>query len=87
MASPTSTSSVFEGCIPALMTPCRKDRTPDFDALVAKGQELMAAGMTGEEQYRLHYNETDALSASQKAFVGQQYRLFKCWWKSWEGVN
>lgn len=47
MASPTPTSSVFEGCIPALMTPCREDRTPDFDALVAKGQELMAAGMTG----------------------------------------
>ncbi|QDV05407.1 4-hydroxy-tetrahydrodipicolinate synthase [Planctomycetes bacterium Poly30] len=47
MASTTPTSSVFEGCIPALMTPCQKDRTPDFDALVAKGQELMAAGMTG----------------------------------------
>ncbi|MEQ9409435.1 MAG: dihydrodipicolinate synthase family protein [Fuerstiella sp.] len=38
-------SSVFTGCIPALMTPCRPDRTPDFDALVRKGTELTAAGM------------------------------------------
>ena len=38
---------VFRGCIPALMTPCRSDRTPDFDALVAKGQQLMQAGMSG----------------------------------------
>ena len=38
-------SSVFEGCIPALMTPCRPDRTPDYDALVRKAQSLIAAGM------------------------------------------
>ncbi|PZO02143.1 MAG: dihydrodipicolinate synthase family protein [Hyphomicrobiales bacterium] len=40
-------SNVFSGTIPALMTPCRPDRTPDFDALVRKGQELVAAGMSG----------------------------------------
>lgn len=40
------TSNVFTGVMPALMTPCRPDRTPDFDALVAKGQELIAAGMS-----------------------------------------
>ena len=40
-------STIFSGTIPALMTPCKADRTPDFDALVRKGQELMAAGMTG----------------------------------------
>ncbi|AKI01621.1 dihydrodipicolinate synthase/N-acetylneuraminate lyase [Hoeflea sp. IMCC20628] len=40
-------NSIFTGCIPALMTPCRPDRTPDFDALVRKGQELVAAGMSG----------------------------------------
>ncbi len=39
-------SDVFSGTIPALMTPCKADRTPDFDALVAKGQELIAAGMS-----------------------------------------
>ena len=39
-------ASIFSGCIPALMTPCRPDRTPDFDALVRKGRELIAAGMS-----------------------------------------
>ena len=47
MPSTSKSPSAFEGCIPALMTPCREDRTPDFDALVAKGLELMAAGMSG----------------------------------------
>ncbi|WP_415183903.1 dihydrodipicolinate synthase family protein [Phaeovulum sp.] len=40
------TTSIFSGTIPALMTPCKPDRTPDFDALVRKGQELIAAGMS-----------------------------------------
>jgi 4-hydroxy-tetrahydrodipicolinate synthase len=39
-------SAIFSGCIPALMTPCTADRTPDFDALVRKGKELIAAGMS-----------------------------------------
>ncbi|GGA39073.1 dihydrodipicolinate synthase family protein [Pelagibacterium lentulum] len=39
-------SGIFSGCIPALMTPCKADRTPDFDALVRKGEELIAAGMS-----------------------------------------
>lgn len=38
---------IFSGCVPALMTPCKADRTPDFDALVRKGKELVAAGMSG----------------------------------------
>jgi len=38
---------MFTGCIPALMTPCKADRTPDFDALVRKGKELVEAGMSG----------------------------------------
>jgi len=38
---------IFFGCIPALMTPCKADRSPDFDALVRKGKELVAAGMSG----------------------------------------
>ena len=38
-------NNVFAGCIPALMTPCNEDRTPNFDALVAKGKQLVAAGM------------------------------------------
>lgn len=39
-------SEIFSGVIPALMTPCKPDRTPDFDALVRKGKELVAAGMS-----------------------------------------
>ncbi|MCO4317947.1 dihydrodipicolinate synthase family protein [Phyllobacterium sp. 21LDTY02-6] len=40
------TDTIFSGCIPALMTPCKNDRTPDFDALVRKGKELIASGMS-----------------------------------------
>nr|WP_278922926.1 hypothetical protein [Pseudophaeobacter profundi] len=40
------TTDIFSGCIPALMTPCTADRGPNFDALVRRGQELIAAGMT-----------------------------------------
>ncbi len=40
-------SSIFQGCIPALMTPCQPDRTPNLPALVKKGQALIAAGMNG----------------------------------------
>lgn len=37
--------SIFTGCIPALMTPCTAERKPDYDALVAKGRELVELGM------------------------------------------
>lgn len=39
-------SNVFNGTIPALMTPCTADRQPDFAALVRKGKDLIAAGMS-----------------------------------------
>ena len=39
-------AEIFSGVIPALMTPCTPDRTPDFDALVRKGKALIAAGMS-----------------------------------------
>jgi 1-pyrroline-4-hydroxy-2-carboxylate deaminase len=39
-------TAIFTGVIPALMTPCKSDRTPDFDALVRKGRDLVAAGMS-----------------------------------------
>ena len=32
-------SDIFSGTIPALMTPCKADRTPDFDTLVAKAKD------------------------------------------------
>ncbi len=39
-------ANIFSGCIPALMTPCKADRSVDFDALVKKGNELIADGMS-----------------------------------------
>src|SRR5262245_42255913 len=39
-------SKVFSGTMPALMTPCTRDRKPDFNALVRKGEQLIAAGMS-----------------------------------------
>lgn len=39
-------TQIFTGVIPALMTPCTADRRPDYDALVRKGHELIAAGMS-----------------------------------------
>jgi len=41
----TRLADVFQGCIPALMTPCSKDGTPNYDALVAKARELVESGM------------------------------------------
>ena len=38
-------STVFSGCIPALMTPCSASGVPDFEALASKGSELVEAGM------------------------------------------
>ncbi|MEX0276100.1 MAG: dihydrodipicolinate synthase family protein [Ruegeria sp.] len=40
------TAKVFSGTMPALMTPCTAKRDPDFDALVRKGKEMVAAGMS-----------------------------------------
>lgn len=37
---------IFSGVIPALMTPCKADRSPDFDTLVRTARELIAAGMS-----------------------------------------
>ncbi|MCG7520026.1 dihydrodipicolinate synthase family protein [Ruegeria sp. Ofav3-42] len=39
-------TNVFTGTMPALMTPCKPDRTPDFDALVRKGRQMVEAGMS-----------------------------------------
>jgi 4-hydroxy-tetrahydrodipicolinate synthase len=39
-------AQIFSGVVPALMTPCKADRTPDFEALVAKAKALIAAGMS-----------------------------------------
>ncbi|MEE2685820.1 MAG: dihydrodipicolinate synthase family protein [Planctomycetota bacterium] len=38
-------ASIFRGCVPAIMTPCQADGTPNHPALVSKAQQLIAAGM------------------------------------------
>lgn len=38
-------NSIFQGCIPALMTPCAADGTPDFDSLVTTAHSLITDGM------------------------------------------
>ena len=40
-------TEIFNGCMPALMTPCTAQGEPDYDALVAKGRRLIEAGMSG----------------------------------------
>jgi 4-hydroxy-tetrahydrodipicolinate synthase len=44
---PAMKSEVFQGCIPALMTPCLADRSPNYAALIAKAKELTGIGMSG----------------------------------------
>jgi 4-hydroxy-tetrahydrodipicolinate synthase len=38
-------TSIFRGGVPAIMTPCLEDRSPNYPALVGKARELIAAGM------------------------------------------
>ncbi len=38
-------TSIFRGGVPAIMTPCLEDRSPNYPALVNKARELIAAGM------------------------------------------
>lgn len=40
-----SSSPLFHGCMPALMTPCFPDRSVNYEALVRKARELIDAGM------------------------------------------
>ena len=39
-------SDVFRGCMPALMTPCRPDRTLDHEELVRTARRLVSEGMS-----------------------------------------
>lgn len=43
----TDDRPIFRGCIPALMTPCSQNGTPDYDVLVETGTSLIADGMRG----------------------------------------
>lgn len=41
--------------------------------------------LNGEEEYRLHFNETDALSDAQRIYCERQYELFRTWFADWSG--
>ena len=65
----------LEGALGALST---FDEGPD---LVLYFKHLMT--LQGDEEYALHFNEADALSASQKHYAEARFRLFKSWWAAW----
>ena len=54
------------------------DEGPD---LVLYYKHLMV--LNGEEEYRLHFNETDALSDAQRHYIEAQYELFRVWFDDW----
>jgi len=54
------------------------DEGPD---LVLYYKHLMV--LNGEEEYRLHFNETDALSDAQRHYIEAQYSLFRAWFDDW----
>lgn len=39
--------------------------------------------LNGEPEYRLHFNETDALTDAQRHYCEQQYTLFRNWFANW----
>ncbi|MCF4251835.1 dihydrodipicolinate synthase family protein [Acinetobacter baumannii] len=39
--------------------------------------------LNGDKEYTLHFNETDALSESQRKYVESQYELFRTWYRNW----
>lgn len=40
-------TTIYDGCIPALMTPCNAAGEPDFETLVRVGKQLVDQGMSG----------------------------------------
>jgi 4-hydroxy-tetrahydrodipicolinate synthase len=39
--------------------------------------------LRGHEEYRLHFNETDALDGSQRSYAEAQLKLFDAWYADW----
>jgi 1-pyrroline-4-hydroxy-2-carboxylate deaminase len=56
------------------------DEGPD---LVLYYKHLMV--LEGNPEYEHHFNSTDALSCSQRAFIEHQWKQFRSWWDRWEG--
>jgi 1-pyrroline-4-hydroxy-2-carboxylate deaminase len=56
------------------------DEGPD---LVLYYKHLMV--LEGNDEYRYHFNPSDSLSVSQKAYLELQWKQFRSWWDRWEG--
>jgi 4-hydroxy-tetrahydrodipicolinate synthase len=39
--------------------------------------------LQGEAEYRLHFNETDELSPSQRGHVERRFHQFRAWYAEW----
>ncbi|TIU59163.1 MAG: dihydrodipicolinate synthase family protein, partial [Mesorhizobium sp.] len=39
--------------------------------------------LKGNPEYRLHFNETDALTDSQRGYADAQLKLFDSWYAQW----
>ena len=66
----------------ALAVLSKYDEGPD---LVLYYKYLMV--LEGNPEYEHHFNASDALSQSQKAFIHNQWSLFKAWWDRWPGAK
>ena len=58
------------------------DEGPD---LVLYYKYLMV--LEGNEEYSHHFYSSDALSNSQRAYLHDQWQLFRNWWSDWPGVS
>jgi 4-hydroxy-tetrahydrodipicolinate synthase len=41
--------------------------------------------LEGHPEYEHHIHSSDALSASQREFLRNQWEQFRNWWTGWEG--
>ena len=39
--------------------------------------------LNGDEEYRLHFNETDVLTDAQRRYCEHQYSQFRAWFSDW----
>ena len=61
---------------------CSRSTTRVRD-LVLYYKQLMV--LEGNPEYEHHFNRSDALSSSQRAFLEDQWRTFRNWWDAWPG--
>ena len=54
------------------------DEGPD---LVLYFKHMMV--LKGDKEYTLHFNETDALTDSQRGYCEAQFKLFNSWYGEW----